>query len=288
MGKEEPLISVIVPTYNRAHFLKEAIESVLAQTYKNLEIIIVDDGSTDNTSKLVEKFTDKRIIYLHQDNKGVSVARNRGIQRAKGEYISFLDSDDIWLPQKLQKQLEVFKTSRFNPGVVYTGIQYMDHNGNPKKQKKLSKYRGNIFNKLLRKNIAGIGSTMLVKRECFDKCGLFDENLPSREDLDILIRISQYFAVDYVPEFLTLERIHRQRITADIDKKIKGRELLFKKIYPHLKKHRILLAKYLYGTGELYLKNANMKQGRAYIINSLKTFPLMRSIVKIIRLKTKK
>ena len=288
MEKEEPLISVIVPTYNRAHFLKEAIESVLAQTYKNLEIIIVDDGSTDNTSKLVEKFTDKRIIYLYQDNKGVSSARNKGILKTKGEYISFLDSDDIWLPQKLQKQLEVFKTSRFNPGVVYTGIQYMDNNGSLKKQKKLSKYRGDIFNKLLRKNIAGIGSTMLVKKECFDKCGLFDENLPSREDLDILIRISTCFEVDYVPEFLTLERIHGKRITSNIDKTIKGRELLFKKIYPHLKKHRILLAKYLYGTGELYLKNANMKQGRAYIVNSLKTFPLMRSIVKIIRLKTKK
>jgi len=288
MGKEEHLISVIIPTYNRARFLKEAIESVLAQTYKNLELIIVDDGSTDNTSEVVKEFTDKRIIYLYQDNKGVSVARNKGICSIKGQYIAFLDSDDIWLPQKLQKQLEVFKTSRLNPGVVYSGVQYMDYNGNPKKQKKLSKYRGNIFSKLLRKNIAGIGSTMLAKKECFDKCGLFDENLPSREDLDMLIRISAYFEVDYVPEFLTLERIHGKRITVDIDKKIKGREILFEKIYPYLRKHRVLLAKYLYETGALYLSKGDLQKGKEYFVSSLKTFPLLRSIIALVLLNKKK
>ncbi len=184
---------------------------------------------------------------------------------------------------KIEKQLKIFNISRFNPGLVYTGIQYIDYNGTPKKQKKLPKYRGNIFKQLLRKNIAGISSTMLVKKECFQECGLFDENLPSRVDLDMLIRISQYFAVDYVPEVLALERIHPNRITAEVEKLIKGRELLFEKIYPHLEKHRILLAKYLYGTGELYLKKGNQKKGREYIIRSLKTFPLLRSMIKLIR-----
>jgi glycosyltransferase involved in cell wall biosynthesis len=287
MGKEKPLISIIIPTYNRASFLKEAIESVLAQTYENWELIIVDDGSTDNTSELVKKFTDKRISYLCQQNTGAPLARNKGIQKAKGDYIAFLDSDDIWLPQKIQKQLEVFKISRFNPGVVYTGIQYIDYKGSPKKRKKNSLYRGNIFYHLLRKNLTTT-SAILAKKECFDECGLFDENLPCRQELDILIRISQYFAIDYVPEILTLERIHEKRITADIDKKIKGREMLFEKIYLHLKKHRILLAKYLYGTGELYLKRGDLQKGKVYIISSLKTFPLLRSIIALIRLNRKK
>lgn len=284
MAKESPLISVIIPTYNRANFLHQAIESVLAQTYKNWELIIVDDGSTDNTSELVRKFTDKRIIYLYQENRGASAARNKGIQKAKGEYIAFLDSDDAWLSRKIEKQLDIFKISRFNPGVVCAGVQYIDYNGTPQNQKKLPKYRGNIFKQLLRKNIAGIGSTMLVKRECFEKCGLFDENLPSRVDLDILIRISRHFTVDYMPEVLTLERIHEERITADIEKQIEGRELLLEKIYPDLRKHRVLLAKYLYGTGELYLKENNQEKGREYVIRSLKTFPLLRSIVQLIRL----
>ncbi len=100
MAKENPLISVIIPTYNRANFLGEAIESVLSQTYKNLEVIIIDDGSTDDTRQLIEKYTDKRIIYLYQEHGGTSAARNKGIQEAKGEYIAFLDSDDIWLSPK--------------------------------------------------------------------------------------------------------------------------------------------------------------------------------------------
>jgi len=287
MGKETPLVSIIIPTYNRAGFLKEAIKSVLAQTYKNIEVIVVDDGSTDNTPKLVKQFTDKRIIYLRQENKGASSARNKGIESARGNYIAFLDSDDIWLPQKIEKQLKIFNISRCNPGLVYTGIQYMDYDGNLKKQKKIIRFRGNILKRLLRKNIPGVGSTMLVKKECFEKCGLFDKRLPSRTDLDMLIRISRYFTVDRVAEILALERIHDKRITADIGSKIKGRELLFKKIEPYLKKHRILLAKYLYGTGELYLRNKDFKTGQDYIIRSIKIFPLLRSLIELIKIKSK-
>lgn len=286
MEKENPLVSIIIPTYNRAHFLKEAINSVLSQTYKNWELIIVDDGSTDNTSEVVRGFADKRIVYLKQENMGAPVARNRGIKESKGEYIAFLDSDDIWLPQKLQRQLEIFNTSRLNPRVVYTGIQYIDSKGSPKQRKKNALYRGNIFCYLLRKNVTTT-SAILAKKECFDKCGLFDENLPSRQELDMLIRISLLFSVDYAPEILTLERIHDERITADMDKKIKGREMLLGKIYPQLKNHRILLAKYLYGTGELYLKNGKLREGKDYIRRSFKTFPLFRSIVKLIKLKEK-
>jgi len=287
MGKETPLVSIIIPAYNRAGFLKEAIKSVLAQTYKNIEVIVVDDGSTDNTPKLVKQFTDKRIIYLRQENKGASSARNKGIESARGNYIAFLDSDDIWLPQKIEKQLEIFNISRCNPGLVYTGIQYMDYDGNLKKQKKIIRFRGDILKRLLRKNIPGVGSTMLIKKECFEKCGLFDERLPSRTDLDMVIRISEHFTVDYVPEILALERIHEGRITADIEKKIKGREILFGKIEPHLKKHRVLLAKYLHETGKLYFENGDMDKVREYLNRSFRVFPLWRSAIRLLVLKIK-
>ena len=287
MKKENPLISVIIPTYNREHFLKDAIESVLSQTYNNLELIIVDDGSVDNTQQLVQKFTDKRINYIRQEHKGASTARNRGIQEVKGEYIAFLDSDDIWLPKKIEKQLKIFRESKLSPGIVYAGVQYIDSHSNRKKQRKLSNYRGKILRQLLRKNIAGIGSTILVKRECFKKCGLFDESLSSRVDLDMLIRICQHFTADFVPEVLCSIRVHDKRITADIAGKIKSREILFKKIYPYLKQYSILLAKYLYETGELYLKIDNTKKAKEYIVRSLKVFPLWRSILALVRLNKK-
>jgi len=275
---KNPLVSVIIPTYNRASILNETIRGVLQQTYRELEIIVVDDGSTDNTNQLIEKIDDKRIFYLYKENRGLASARNAGIKKAKGEYIAFLDSDDIWLPAKIEKQMEVFKNSRFNPGVVYCGIGYIGENAEEIRKEKLPVYRGNILLYLLgaRRNVVlGAGSTILVKRECFEKCGLLDENLPYRIDLELLIRIAKKFTFDYTPEPLAKIRIHNKRMSSNIDNIIKGREVLFEKIYNDLKKHRRILAKYYYQTGVLYLKKGDKIKHREYIIKSIKSFPLI-------------
>ncbi|MBU1630956.1 MAG: glycosyltransferase, partial [Candidatus Omnitrophica bacterium] len=248
---KNPLVSVIIPTYNRALTLQATIQSVLRQTYKEFEIIVIDDDSRDDTEQIINNFNDKKIIYIRQDHKGASFARNKGIENAKGEYIAFLDSDDIWLSTKIEKQLAVFKNSKFNPGVVYCGIGYIDENSEEIREEKLPAYKGNIFLYLLgaRRNVVlGAGSTVLVKRECFKECGLLDENLPYRIDLELLIRISRKFTFDYVSEPLAKIRIHNKRMSSNIDSIIKGRDMLFEKIHNDLKKHRRVLAKYYYQT----------------------------------------
>lgn len=123
MLNEKPTVSVILPTYNRAHLVGRAIQSVLDQMYQDFEIIVVDDGSGDNTEEIINGFTDTRIRYVkHQKNKGGSAARNTGIKLAKGKYIAFQDSDDEWLPDKLEKQMKAFKKASDEVGVVYTGF----------------------------------------------------------------------------------------------------------------------------------------------------------------------
>ncbi len=117
-----PKVSVILPTYNRAHLIKRAIQSVLDQTYQNFEIIVVDDGSTDNTEEQVRSFNNPKIRYIrYNENKGAAFARNAGIKASRGDYIAFQDSDDEWFPHKLQRQMEAFKNASPEVGVVYTG-----------------------------------------------------------------------------------------------------------------------------------------------------------------------
>ena len=168
------LISIIVPTYNRANLIGRAIKSILNQTYQNFEIIVVDDGSQDNTEETVKIFGDRRIIYLkHKTNKGAGTARNTGIKTAKSEYIAFLDSDDEWLPKKIEKQIRKIKEASVNVGVIYTG--YWIIMDNKKLLGKIPKKRGNIFEDELFEDQVSPTSCVLVKRECFEKAGFFDE-----------------------------------------------------------------------------------------------------------------
>jgi len=278
---ENSLVSVVIPTYNRAKVLKETISSALRQTYDNFEIIVIDDGSADNTESVVKNFEDKRVTYIKQSHKNAPTAKNKGILVSKGDYIAFLDSDDVWLPEKIEKQMKVFRNNKLNPSVVYCGIGYINEDGAEIKGIKLPAYRGNIFLKLLgtRRNVVlGAGSTVLIKRECFERCGLFDENLSYRIDLDLLIRISKVFAFDYVPEVLAKIRMHEKRMSSNVDNILKGRELLFKKIYNDIKKHRKILAKYYYQTAVLYFRKKDGAKGREYVMKSIRAFPLFRAI----------
>ena len=209
-----PTVSVIIPTYNRAHLVGRAIRSVLNQTYQDFEIIVVDDGSTDNTEEVVKSFNDPRIRYIrHEKNRGGSAARNTGIRAARGEYIAFLDSDDEWLPEKLAKQLPVFEKDS-TCGAVYTDLLYMLPDGSVKL---CQNYRpeGWILKKLLSSNVVGTTSSVIVRRECFEKIGLFDESLPSCQDWDMWIRIAKRYSFRKIPEPLTKYRVHQNRITTD-------------------------------------------------------------------------
>jgi glycosyltransferase involved in cell wall biosynthesis len=186
------LISVIIPTYNRAQVLSRAVESVLGQSYNNLELIVVDDGSSDNTAEAIKEIEDKRIKYIKSsENKGVAAARNAGIKESHGDYIAFLDSDDQWLPDKLKLSLEVFKNnSDLNIGLVY--INGWDFNNGQKSSIfKVSKLSCNVYgNKQRKKNIfptkivSPFPSFWVLPKNVISKVGFFDEAMRNWEDVD--------------------------------------------------------------------------------------------------------
>jgi len=198
----EVKVSVIIPTYNRAKFLEEAINSVLNQTYKDFEIIVVDDGSTDNTKEIIRKFGE--IIYIYQKNKGVSSARNKGIKMSRGEYIAFLDSDDLWLKRKLEKQMKIFEKYPENK-ICHTNEIWIRDGKRINQGKRHQKYGGYIFDKVLPLCIIS-PSSVVIKREVFEKVGLFDERLKVCEDYDMWLRICAHYKVYFLDEPLIIKR----------------------------------------------------------------------------------
>ena len=201
--KRNPLVSVIIPTYNRGWIIKEAIDSVLAQDYTEFELIVVDDGSTDHTSDVLDSYGDD-IKVLFQKNKGVSAARNRGIAEASGKFIAFLDSDDLWLPQKLTVQIEFFNQTP--DALICQTEEVWIRNGlrvNPKKRHK--KPSGMIFNPSLELCLVS-PSAVMIQRSLFGRVGKFDETLPACEDYDLWLRISCRFPVHLIDTPLIIKR----------------------------------------------------------------------------------
>ena len=196
------IISVIIPTYNRANFLKKAIDSVLAQTFKDFEFIVVDDGSTDETKVLIKGYKG-RIKYIYQDNKGPASARNAGIKESKAEFITFLDSDDWWDKDKLKIQFEAMQK---NPDYLISHTQEIWYkNGKLLNQKKKHrKFGGFILEKCLAICAVGI-STAMIRRELFEKVRLFNESLPCCEDYDFWLRTSAKFPFLLIDKALTLK-----------------------------------------------------------------------------------
>jgi glycosyltransferase involved in cell wall biosynthesis len=201
--EKTPQVSVVIPTYNRAGVVKEAVDSVLAQEYNDFELIVVDDGSTDNTSEVLVPYGDD-VTVLFQENKGVSAARNRGIAEASGRYIAFLDSDDLWLPRKLSAQVEFF--NRRPDALICQTEEVWVRNGirvNPGKRHK--KPSGMIFEPSLELCLVS-PSAVMIRRDLMERAGGFDETLPACEDYDLWLRISCRFPVYLIEIPLIIKR----------------------------------------------------------------------------------
>ncbi|ANU10186.1 glycosyl transferase family 2 [Planococcus antarcticus DSM 14505] len=231
-------VSVIIPTYNRSELLKKAVKSLENQSHQNFEIIIIDDFSTDDTAEVVQEMQDDRIIYLkHDTNKGGSEARNTGIKMATGRFIGFLDSDDQWLPDKLEKQLQLF-ADRPDVGVIYTGVQVVNENNQPTR-KIIPEYQGNILSNLFESNCIDTTSSVLVKKEVLDQVQGFDAGLPSCQDWDLYIRLAQVTKFDYVKESMVLFYHHSgERITTNKISVLNGHLSIFKKYKELARKQR--------------------------------------------------
>ncbi len=194
--------SLIIPTYNRADFLKEALESVFNQKRFPHEIIVVDDGSTDHTAEIIRLFPE--IIYIHQNNQGVSSARNTGLKIATSEWICFLDSDDLWKPEKLFIQLQV--AQEYPEIFIFHTEEVWIRNGKRVNQgKRHQKSGGWIFERCLELCLISPSSVM-IHRSVFEKIGLFDETLPACEDYDLWLRSTLHYPVHFIPEPLIIKR----------------------------------------------------------------------------------
>lgn len=227
----EPLVSVIIATYNRSEYIAEAVESVLHQTYREVETIVIDDGSTDNTREVLAKYKGK-INYIYQERTERSRARNEGFRYSSGDYIAFLDSDDVWLPIKIEKQVDILNKQP-DVGLVYVGVEFIDADGNP--------YDGDLswdeprrqvlYEDLMNHNIiTGTTSSVMVRRKCLDRVGLFDESMNTCEDLDLYRRIARYYKFYRIDLPLVKFRIHIGNTQQDRSAMAKGWEITIRKI----------------------------------------------------------
>jgi glycosyltransferase involved in cell wall biosynthesis len=221
-----PVVSVVIPAYNTELFLPEAIESVLKQTYTDFEIIIVDDGSTDGTSDKAKSYLhDPRVHYIYQDNKGVCAARNTGIRKSQGGLVAFLDADDVWLSEKLEKQVLLFDENEV--GLVYCMIEHIDDDGNVLPHLSWPHPVGATYKDMLHTNwIVGSGSSVVIRKNAFDKVGFFDEELRGLEDMDMWIRILRHYKSSYVDSVLVKIRRHIKSMQAQ---KMAGKSINLKK-----------------------------------------------------------
>ena len=268
-------VSVVIPTYNRPSFLYSAIKSVLNQTFQDFEIIVVDDASTDNTRKVVAEFDEKRICYLrHRENRGGSTARNTGIKRSKGEFIAFLDDDDLWVRSKLEKQLDLFN-KKPEIGAVYSGAWIINKSGEIIGYD-LPFLRGNILPDMLRKNHVGSCSFVMVRKECFDRIGTFDETLPASQDWDMWVRLGEHYHFDFCHEPLVLYRVHERRITADPYAKMEAARSLFKKFSTSIdtfNNRGKTLGCWHYRFGRIYCEMEDREKGKREFLMAINNDP---------------
>ncbi|MCP6757347.1 MAG: glycosyltransferase family 2 protein [Fischerella sp. CENA71] len=192
-------VSVIIPAYNAMFFLPETLESVLQQTFTDFEVLIVNDGSSDHIVEWASDIADSRVKLISQENQRVSAARNTGIAHAHGEYIAFLDADDLWEPTKLEKQVRCLD-DKPEVGLVYTWTLLVDKENNPTGRIFASHLEGNIWDKLLVNDPIASGSSAMVRRICFDTVGLFDRDLAYAPDLDMWVRIALRYPIAVVKE----------------------------------------------------------------------------------------
>jgi len=241
--KNQELITVIVTTYKRdTEIVLRAVNSVIAQTYQNLEIIIVDDSPSSfekraEVENAIAKIDDSRVNYVkHEYNLGACAARNTGIKISKGNFIAFLDDDDLWHFDKIEKQIDKILLSEC--GLVYCRYYIIDQRKNKKKIYAEKFHEGNVFYQLLKVNFIGSTSFPLIRKECFQECGFFDETLKASQDYDMWLRISQKFLVDYIDQPLADYFIHKgESISNNINNRIQGAKAINKKHSIFLKKN---------------------------------------------------
>ena len=230
-----PKVSVITAAYNHVEFVRQSVESVLNQTYKDFEHIVVDDGSTDGTAEVLRSFG-TQIKYFRQQNCGTPAAINRGIRESSGEYIAILDSDDVWLPEKLDRQMRCF-AQQPEAGMVYSRAQIIDRRGEVSNQGEPIGHNVGDFDCAYKEILKDDGIpvlTALTRRECFDDVGFFDERLKAISDWEFWFRLALKWKIVFLPDVLALYRVHGHNTFIGLNRsgQVARERLLFMKEAP--------------------------------------------------------
>lgn len=223
-GNFNPLVSIVIPVYNGSNYMREAIDSALAQTYPHIEVIVVNDGSTDNTDEIAKSYGNK-IRYFSKENGGVSTALNLAIENMKGEYFSWLSHDDMYLPEKIESQINILKNLEDKTTVIYSGYKYIDENSNVLDEVKfenrfaLSELNKPLFS-LFHEQLSGC--TLLIHVSHFQRVGRFDTSLKTTQDYDLWFRILRNGTICYDINCNTLSRVHRKQTSVANPQHIKN------------------------------------------------------------------
>ena len=274
----KPSVSIIIPTYNRNETLKRAIHSALNQTIEAIEIIVIDDASAVSPEKIVSSFYDSRIKYInHKFNKGGAAARNTGIIASKGKYIAFLDSDDEWLPKKLEHQIKRLEAESHNVGAHYCGYETISFEG-AVLGSRLPMPTENFNHRLYAENIIGPLSGVVVRRKALDDCGLFDESLPSCQDWDLYIRIAQQFVFIFSPQVLFKYHLSKNSITQNFLAKAGGHAIILKKYGQHIIQNKSAYSRQLAVIAHYLCRSGKIRSGRKKYFSAIRCNPFSVSV----------
>ena len=278
MSSTPPLVSAIIPNYNYGRYLGQAVESVLAQSYPAVEVLVVDDGSTDNSEAVAARYG-ARVRWFRQQHRGVSVARNRGVRESRGALVAFLDADDAWLPGKLEQQVRVIR-QRPELGLVHCGEAVVDESGR-EVSRRVEGGAGWVAEELLRCRrvvIVAPGSTALVPRAVFDAIGGFDPALSTFADWDFCYRIATRYRVGFVPEMLVNVRSHEGSMQRNVAAMEHDMLLAYAKAFRDAPPELRRLRRRCYGHLHMvlagsFLKNGSVWPGVRHLLNGLWTTP---------------
>jgi glycosyltransferase involved in cell wall biosynthesis len=265
----DALVSVVIPSRDRAEYVERAVNSVLAQTYPALEVIVVDDGSTKPLAPTLRQVFGDRIRCLRNEAPlGAPAARNVGWRQARGRFIAFLDDDDKWLPRKIEKQIGVFEEAKPDPALVFCGESLVVkdrvvHN-------LPAHWDDSSRERMLEVNVIGGTSTALVRREVLLAEDGFDQSLPACQDWDLWFRISRNNNIGFVPEILVHRAIHGRQISSNIQKRIAGREAFLRKHWQEISVEKNSLSQHLRRIGCLKVFVYGKRSGQKWFFSAIK------------------
>ena len=274
MPHNSPEISVIIPTYNRADSILPALESVLAQTFTEIEVIVVDDASRDTTRDRLSTFSDKRVRILHHEqNRGAAAARNTGIRVARAPFVAFQDSDDYWQPSKLQVQLSALKKNRRASAAYCSLVRTWDNKTIRIPSRSIQIKEGDISEEILRHNYIST-QTLLVEKGPLEAIGGFDDALPCLEDWDLNIRLSEKIRFTFVDEPLVISEVRRDSISRNLEAACIALGHIHNKHMRRYQRHKLANAKFYARRGHYACLFGDVTTGRRYLRKSLKQHPL--------------